>query len=249
MPADPTPDLPPSNSVTPSPAAGVGAAGGSGEVAAPAGAAGSRGGRTDAPNWRVLVGAAVVVAIAVVVVMFLVGMRVGGPAVASPEAGAVTAASTATTTPESTSPTSAPAATSLPAAQPTGAAAPGVHAWNQLGGGECLTGYTSPWAEEFTVVDCGADHTAQLVTRGLFAEPATAAYPGEAELVSRLNLLCTAPAVLDLAAAGQLDDVQWQASYPADEAAWAAGDRAYYCFFSRSSGQPLGASLAVPFAG
>ncbi|MDO9397106.1 MAG: large membrane associated protein, partial [Herbiconiux sp.] len=119
----------------------------------------------------------------------------------------------------------------------------GPHAWNELQGGECLTGFTSPWVEEFTVADCAGEHTAQLVTTGVFTDDAAAAYPGEAALVAQLNLLCTAPAVLDYAVAGQYPDLAWQSSYPTDEAQWTAGDHRYYCFYARSGGEPITGSL------
>jgi hypothetical protein len=70
--------------------------------------------------------------------------------------------------------------------------------------------------------------------------------PGEAAITAQLNLACTAPSVLDFAAAGAYPDVQWQASYPVSEAQWAAGQREYSCFISRSSAEPLTGSVQVP---
>lgn len=183
---------------------------------------------------RLLLIAAIAVAGGVIVALFLVGMRVGAAGSGAPVPSPVA--------PSSPEPTPTP--TTVPGSAPPGPVAAGVHAWDDLGGGECLSGYTSPWAEEFTVVDCAASPSAQLVTTGVFAEPATAAFPGEAELHSRLNLLCTAPAVLDDAASG-ITDLVWQGSYPVDAAEWAAGDRRYYCFFSRSTGEPLPGSVAA----
>jgi len=192
---------------------------------------------------RVLLVLAIVVAVAVIVALFFVGLRVGEGGVAQP-----TPSTGATSTPTAT-PTPTPTPTTVPGSAPPGPVAAGVHAWNDLGGGECLTGYTSPWAEEFTVVDCAASPNAQLVTTGVFAEDAAAAFPGEAELLSRLNLLCTAPAALDYDAASGLTDLVWQGSYPASEAEWATGNRRYYCFFTRSGGEPLPGSVAVAPAG
>ena len=40
-------------------------------------------------------------------------------------------------------------------------------------------------------------------------------------------------------------DVQFEGSYPATSSQWDAGDRSYYCFVNRSSGDPLTGSLAV----
>ena len=191
---------------------------------------------------RLLLIAAIAVAGGVIVALFLVGMRVGAAGTGAPVPSPV-----APSSPEPT-PTPTPTPTTVPGSAPPGPVAAGVHAWDDLGGGECLSGYTSPWAEEFTVVDCAASPSAQLVTTGVFAEPATAAFPGEAELHSRLNLLCTAPAVLDDDASG-ITDLVWQGSYPVDAAEWAAGDRRYYCFFSRSTGEPLPGSVAAAPAG
>lgn len=214
----------------------------------------------DARFLRVVLVAGAVLAVGIAVVLFFVGSAVGGSADArgpgsaggGTASGAVSAAPTSSAAPPSSAmPTATPTPAPGPAAAsaaPTGPAAPGVHDWDALAGGECLSGFTSPWSEQFTVVDCAGEHDAQLVTRGLFTDPAdpasaAAPFPGEAELAGRLNLLCTSPAVLDYAVAGELPDAQWQASYPVTETEWAAGDRAYYCFFNRTSGEPLGASL------
>ncbi|WP_440709339.1 septum formation family protein [Herbiconiux sp. YIM B11900] len=228
-----------------------------------AGAAAGRGrsggpGRGGLPTRLILIAAGVLV-LALVVALFFTGLRVGentasdGSAHAPADAALTSPGASASSTPTPAATlTPAPAPTEAPAADaaaPPGPLAPGVHAWDALHGGECLTGYSSPWVEEFTVVDCAEAHTAQLVSTGLFPEDAAAAYPGEAELTSRLNLLCTAPAALDYAAGEAFADLQWQASYPADEAEWAAGARGYSCFFTRSSGEPLTGSLAAVPAG
>ncbi|MFB2555788.1 hypothetical protein [Herbiconiux liangxiaofengii] len=207
---------------------------------------------------------AALVAVGVVVALFAVGLRVGGGSGAT-EAGGTGTGSTSpaegvtdarqTPSPAATPspvPTTAPAADTaqqppqLPPA-PAAPAAPGDHAWSDLFGGECLGTYTSPWEERFTVVDCATPHPAQVVTRGLFPEPAGATYPGEAELGARLNTLCTAPSVLNTAAASDVADLRWQGSFPATDADWAAGDRVYYCFFTTASGAPLSGTL-VPAA-
>ena len=128
----------------------------------------------------------------------------------------------------------------------TGPQPVGVHPWDTLFGGECLQPYVSPWEEDFTVADCATPHAAQLVYRGSFAGDAAAAFPGEAELAGQINLLCSAPGVIDLAAAGTYPDVQVQGSYPITEEQWADGARSYYCFVSLASGGPLNASVAGP---
>ncbi|MFB2580179.1 hypothetical protein ACEXQD_02935 [Herbiconiux sp. P15] len=230
------------------------------------GSGGGVGARDARFVWVVLV-VGVVVALGVAVALFFAGMAAGGSAAGAGVGGSGQSDRADESVPgasASGSPTAAPSeapATTAPptsdpapeaaAAAPTGPVGPGVHDWNELSGGECLGGFTSPWSEQFTVVDCAGEHNAQLVTRGSFTDPtdpasAAVPFPGEAELAGRLNLLCTAPAVLDYAAAGALPDVQWQAAYPVTEAEWVAGERSYYCFFSRTSGEPLGASLVAP---
>lgn len=150
-----------------------------------------------------------------------------------------------------------------PTALPVGPLAAGSYKWDQLLGGECLDPFTSPWVEKFTVVDCGAPHPAQMVARGVFAEappavgnestPATPSvgepasdYPGADALQAQINLLCTAPSVIDFAAAGAYSDIQILGSYPATAKQWTDGDRSYFCFVTRSSGEPITGSLAVP---
>ena len=54
--------------------------------------------------------------------------------------------------------------------------------------------------------------------------------------------------VLDLSAAAALADVQVQGSYPVSDEQWTAGERRYYCFVSRSGGEPLTGTLAGPAA-
>ncbi|MDH6235280.1 hypothetical protein H4V99_000025 [Cryobacterium sp. CG_9.6] len=175
---------------------------------------------------------AVLLAIIILVGLFLLGQNLAS-------AGAPVPTATATPTPSAT-PTPTPTV-KVTAAQPVG-----VHAWDTLFGGECLEPFESPWAETFTVSDCAAAHGAQLVYRGSFGGDATTVFPGEAALAAQMNLLCTAPGVLDLAAAGAYPDLQMQGSYPVTDEQWADPARHYYCFVSRSSAEPLTASIAGP---
>lgn len=121
---------------------------------------------------------------------------------------------------------------------------PGNYRWDDLRGGECLEPYTSPWQEKFTVVDCTTAHTAQLISRGTFAETG-ALFPGEAAITAQLNLLCTAATVLDPAATQQYPDLLWQASYPVSSEQWQTGFHDYFCFINRSSAQEMTGSFAV----
>lgn len=177
------------------------------------------------------------VAVLALVALFLLGTRL--PDLIGP------AAAPLPSTSPSASPNPSPSATTRPA----GPVEPGVWAWDELLGGECLAEYDDPWAEEFTVVDCAEPHPAQLVFRDTFPPSAEGVtddpFPGTEALHGQLTLLCSAPGVLDLAAAGQYTDVQFEGSYPATSSQWDAGDRSYYCFVNRSSGDPLTGSLAV----
>ncbi len=146
-----------------------------------------------------------------------------------------------------------------PAALPIGPVVPGTYDWDELLGGECLEPYdvaTGAWAEEYTVVDCALPHGAQMVFRAWFpplpADPEDpeapaewAEFPGAEALAAQISLLCSAPGVVDLAAAGVYSDAQIQGSYPVTAEQWDA-DPSYYCFVSRSSGEPLTGSVAIP---
>jgi hypothetical protein len=181
----------------------------------------------------------------VLILLFAIGTKL--PPVATP-APAVAASKSPSVTPSPT-----------PTVVPAGPAAVGEHKWSDLRGGECLDPFTSPFAEKFTVVDCAAAHAAQLVFRGTFpaaapagptATPAPTArgtdagYPGLEALQAQINLLCTAPGVIDLATAGAYSDIQFQASYAANAAEWASGQHDYFCFVNRSGGQPITGSVA-----
>lgn len=157
-------------------------------------------------------------------------------------------------------PTPTPTPTRI-AALPIGPVEPGTYDWDELLGGECLEPYdvtTGAWAEEYTVVDCAVPHSAQMVFRAWFpaepadpedpdAEPVWGAYPGSEALAAQISLLCSAPGVVDLAAASAYSDAQIQGSYPMAEEQWEI-DPSYFCFVSRSSGEPLTTSVAIPRA-
>jgi len=176
--------------------------------------------------------AAGLVAATVLAALFFVGTRIAdAPPAAQPD--------------PSVSEAPAPPPVEEPVAQ-VGPVAPGLHDWHELLGTECIEPYTSAWEQEFTVVDCATPHGAQLVYRGRFDDSALDAYPGVEALQSRMNVLCASPENIDYAAAGAVSDIQLSASFPGDEEAWAAGDRGYFCFVSRSSGEPLAANVATP---
>ncbi|WP_201787621.1 septum formation family protein, partial [Rathayibacter tanaceti] len=131
------------------------------------------------------------------------------------------------------------AAVPLPTAGPLPA---GTWAWTELLGGECVQPFDSVWAEQFTVVDCGAGHEAQLVAR---AELPDTAFPGQEALAVSVSSLCQAQGVVDVAAAGAYGDVQVSGSFPVTQEQWDAGERSYYCFVDRAGGGELVGSLAA----
>ena len=191
-------------------------------------------------------------ALLVLVGLFFLGTKL--PRLSAAPVVAVTPTASAKPTPSPT-----------PTVLPVGPLPAGSYKWDRLLGGECLSPFTSPWEEKFTVVDCGTPHPAQLVARGVFAEtppavtdpaaPATPAvggpassYPGVDALQAQINLLCTTPSVIDFAAAGAYSNIQILGSYPASARQWADGERSYFCFVTRSSGEQITGSLTVPHA-
>jgi hypothetical protein len=166
-----------------------------------------------------------VVAVLALVALFMVGTKMPGLA-GSPQAASGVAEDSGDT---------------------AGALPPGQYAWDLLRGGECLDSYSGAWSDTFTVVDCGADHSAQLVHRGIVPLPETGAdpFPGVAALDAQLQPLCTAATVVDYEAAGAYSDIQVEATFPATEQAWNEGRRDFHCFVSRASGEPISGSLAA----
>ena len=130
-----------------------------------------------------------------------------------------------------------------------GPVTPGQYRWNELLGGECLQPFESAWQDEYTVLACAEPHAAQLVYRGILADEPDTLYPGVDALQQRVGPECIASTVIDYAAATGVNDLQVSTSFAADEAEWASGIRTFFCFVSRSSGEPLLSSVAVPQTG
>lgn len=176
------------------------------------------------------------VALLALVALFFVGTRI--PDLLGPAPGAE----------PSSTPTPTPTPTETE--RPVGPVAPGDYRWDELWGGECLEPFTNAWQDEYTVVDCGVPHGGQLVARLPFPLPEGATeqgpYPGEEVLAGQIAILCSAPGVIDLSAAGTFTDIQLQGAFAVTEEEWADGHQDYFCFVSRSSGEPLTRSLAVP---
>jgi len=178
---------------------------------------------------KILIGVAGgLVGILVLVGLFFVGTRMA-PAFAAPPP-----------------PTPVESAAPAPAEEVLGPVAPGSYGWNALLGTECLEPFGSEWDLEFTVVDCAQPHTAQLVYRGTFDDDALAAYPGVEELQSRMSALCASPDNIDYDAAGAYSDVRISASYAASEQEWVDGQRDYFCFATRGSGEQFTSNIAMP---
>jgi hypothetical protein len=193
--------------------------------------------RVALPSARQAPRPVVLAAIGIVALLVLGGLFFAGSLLPGLLAGP------APTTAASPSPTATPAP-STPAA-PVGPAAPGEQKWTALGGGECIEPYATPWAETFTVVDCADPHAAQMIFTGPVNEDPAAAYPGEDAILSQIYLWCSAPGVLDGDAASGYSDLQVQGTYPVSEEQWNDGQRSYYCFVNRSSGEPLTGSIAA----
>lgn len=180
------------------------------------------------------------------VVLVLIGLFALGTRLPALFGGAGPALLSGASASPSATPTPTPTPTPTVQPKPAGPQPAGTHPWNTLGGGECIQPFTTPWAETFTVVDCAAPHAAQMVYTNLFSADPAAPYPGADALAQQINLLCTKPGVIDLAAAGAYPDLQLQGTYPATDKQWKDGQRSYYCFASRASGQPLTSSVAGP---
>jgi hypothetical protein len=205
-------------------------------------------------NTKLLLwGGGALLAVLALIGLFFLGTKLpelfgSAPAPASDTRGSATAASASVSpspTPSET-PSPSPSAPPVTEVAAVGPLAPGTHSWEKLRGGECLTGYETPWAEEFTVVDCAVPHPAQMVHRGVFGPGDASAYPGIDALQAQINLLCSAPTVIDFAAAGAYNDIRVAGSFAATSQAWAAGHRDYFCFVTRGSGEPLTGSVAIP---
>ena len=217
-------------------------AAGSPEVAAgePAAAIGSRRARARETARR-RPGILVVVAIARGAVAVLAGLFLLGTRI--PEWTAAPAPEPSPSVEPTPSATPSPEPSTAPP-RPTAPAAPGVVEWTALAGGECLDPWVDPWQLEYTVVDCAQPHPAQLTWRGPISDDPAAAYPGEEALAAQVPIVCGGSSAIDLAAAGAYADIVVLAAYPVSAEAWAAGERDWFCFVTRSSLEPLTGSVA-----
>lgn len=126
-----------------------------------------------------------------------------------------------------------------------GPRAPGLWAWTELRGGECIDGYGGPYAEEYQVVSCQGPHEAQVLIATLLSRDVQAPYPGEGEVAERAREVCDVVPLLDRERAAEYSDLVLEWSYPVNDRQWDEGQRVVYCFVSRSSGEPIGAWLGA----
>ena len=120
---------------------------------------------------------------------------------------------------------------------------PGAWAWDELRGGECISGFEGAFAEEFSVVACQTPHDAQLISAELLSNRAEEPYPGADEVAQLARESCDVTDVIDYNLATQFDDLIVDFSYPASDEQWAEGERGVYCFALRSSGGTLQGDL------
>lgn len=119
----------------------------------------------------------------------------------------------------------------------------GQWAWDQLRGGECISGFSGAFAEEFTVVGCDAPHDAQLISAALLSNRAEDPFPGVDEVAEVARDTCDVTDLIDYTLATNYDDLIVDYSYPVSEEQWAQGQRGVYCFALRSSGGTLQGNL------
>jgi hypothetical protein len=115
----------------------------------------------------------------------------------------------------------------------------GVWPWDELRGGECVTGYAGAFAEIYQVVGCEVPHDAQLVKARLLSDDPAAPFPGEDAIYAGASELCEVVDVLNLYIAGLYDDLVVEFSFPVTVEQWETGQRVVYCFVARSSGERL----------
>jgi hypothetical protein len=120
---------------------------------------------------------------------------------------------------------------------------PGAWAWDELRGGECISGFEGAFSEEFSVVACQTPHDAQLISAELLSNRAEEPYPGADEVAQLARESCDVTDVIDYNLATQFDDLIVDFSYPASDEQWAEGERGVYCFALRSSGGTLQGDL------
>lgn len=120
---------------------------------------------------------------------------------------------------------------------------PGTWPWNDLRGGECLTGFRDAFAEEFQVVGCSSNHTAQLVHAELLSSDPLEPYPGDAAVIAAARERCDVRDLIDIEVAKEYTDLRTTYAYPVSADQWDQGQRGVYCFVYSESGTTFTSSL------
>lgn len=123
------------------------------------------------------------------------------------------------------------------------ARAPGTWQWDELRGGECLTGFEDPFASEFLVVGCTSPHDAQLISAEMLSRVAAEPYPGDAEVLAAARAACDVRELINQEVAQEFSDLRISYSYPLGVDQWDAGERGVYCFAYSESGATFSSSL------
>jgi len=123
------------------------------------------------------------------------------------------------------------------------AQAPGTWAWNELRGGECLTGFGDPFAEQFQVVSCSSPHNAELLHADLLSRVASEPYPGDPAVLAAARAACDVRDLVNIEVAQEFSDLRTSYSYPVSQDQWEAGERGVYCFVYSESGATFTSSL------
>lgn len=120
---------------------------------------------------------------------------------------------------------------------------PGIWAFDELRGGECITGYTGPFEDTYQVVPCSSPHDAEVVKASLLSIDPTERFPGEDAVLETAQRVCEVSRLLNLAVASKYSDLLMDYSYPVTEKEWDSGQRVVYCFVYRPTGASLSGSL------
>jgi hypothetical protein len=121
--------------------------------------------------------------------------------------------------------------------------APGTWAWDELRGGECLTGFSDPFAEQFQVVSCSSPHNAELLHAELLSRESSEPYPGDPAVLAAARAACDVRDLVNIEVAQEFSDLRTGYSYPVSQDQWEAGERGVYCCVYSESGATFESSL------
>jgi hypothetical protein len=121
--------------------------------------------------------------------------------------------------------------------------APGTWEWDELRGGECLTGFSDPFAEQFQVVSCSSPHNAELLHAELLSRESSEPYPGDPAVLAAARAACDVRDLVNIEVAQEFSDLRTGYSYPVSQDQWEAGERGVYCFVYSESGATFESSL------